>query len=96
MHENVCSFPGEYVKEPLHRAGYSCEESKLSPQRFGRPMGRLDKEHSLYKNTPKLLDSKMHHSEAANLPHFLCKRQVGLEWPAFPKARDAVCATEKA
>ena len=65
------------MKEPLDRAGYSCEESKLSPQRFGKPMGRLDKEHSLYKDTPKLLDSKMHHSEAANSTAFSMQETSG-------------------
>ena len=41
IHENVREYPDEFFK-PLLLKGYAYEETVISPQRFGKPMNRLD------------------------------------------------------
>lgn len=41
VHENVPSYPGSYVEEPMKKRGYKMETCLISPQRFGKPMNRL-------------------------------------------------------
>lgn len=40
VHENVIQYPGAYVEEPMEKAGYGCQHTTISPQRFGKPMNR--------------------------------------------------------
>eukprot|EP00438_Fugacium_kawagutii_P025940 Skav207665 [mRNA] locus=scaffold1857:174390:176482:+ [translate_table: standard] len=39
VHENVIRFPGKYITDEFEPK-YQCEESVISPQRFGKPMNR--------------------------------------------------------
>ena len=40
LHENVPDFPGPFLEKPMEKAGYSCQKTLISPQRFGKPMNR--------------------------------------------------------
>jgi hypothetical protein len=39
IHENVLGYPKEYLSESFDSV-YECQETQISPQRFGKPMNR--------------------------------------------------------
>lgn len=41
VHENSINFPKEYLEEAFGNK-YACEETWISPQRFGKPMNRCE------------------------------------------------------
>ena len=42
IHENLENFPEKYLTDEFAPLGYSCQGTSISPQRFGKPMHRLD------------------------------------------------------
>ena len=39
VHENVMGYPKDYLSDAFDDV-YDCEETQISPQRFGKPMNR--------------------------------------------------------
>ena len=66
VHENVPGFPRDYLMDTLGPAGYDCQMTIISPQRFGKPMSRIGQNGK----TKKMISTRFQHAGLASTGSF--------------------------